>query len=293
MILKSGAPVESLIMKNFVCKNKSMYMKVITALIIIVLLIIFAPNNKTPIYNSGHPSGINNPISFVKSGVNDYTNLSTPFTVNSYASGQNNSQLLEMYYISSTGTLLNASAQMMLPDDWSGYYLYVYVYEVSENRSWVLNPGFQGSLTNWVPVINDQPSSTNNISVTFVADGHGVGDDAVEFAINGSYDGVSSYRYDSHDGGYIEQTFTVPRGEVVWAGLKLDYKAWTLNNWGMTGAFRIYVTIEGSNVWRKSFDDIILNDTWLSTDLISLSTAIFNLPADQAVTMQVLSLIHI
>ena len=272
-------------MKDLIYKN--MCVKICVTLLIITMLIMFAPNSNTQTYNSTPTSTINSPSSFIESGVSDYTNLSAPLTVNSYAYGQNNSQFLEMYYISSNGTLFNASAQMILPDDWSGYYLYVYVYEISENRSWVLNPGFQDSLANWTTGQYDNPAHTNVIQVTFADDGHDIGDDAVEFFIDGYDRGDGFYTYDTSDSGWVDQTFTVPRGEIIWAGLKLDYEAWTDSIWGMTGMFRLYVNVEGTLVWSKSFDDIAAESTWYSTDFIEVPTSLFNLPTDQNISIRV------
>ncbi|MHA1505791.1 MAG: MSCRAMM family protein [Candidatus Asgardarchaeia archaeon] len=216
-----------------------------------------------------------------------YENVTSPLLINEFAFGSNLSQEIILKYLSN-GTILNSSAQIQLPYTWEGYHLEAYIYEISENRSWVYNPGFQNSLSPWTNGTSDVGSHTNNPQSSWVDDGHGTDDDCVSFSMVGEYyDITGHYYYDAGDSAWVEQTFTVPRGQVLWAGITFEYSAETQSSWGMTGFFNIFVEVEGVSVRRIPFDTIYSEGDWYSTGMIEIDKSIFNLPLDNNITLKI------
>ncbi|MHA1265283.1 MAG: hypothetical protein ACTSRS_08635 [Candidatus Helarchaeota archaeon] len=89
---------------------------------------------------------------------------------------------------------------------------------------------------------------------------------------------------DEVDGGYttgdkvwIEQQLQINRSDVCWAGIMFDY--WAFNTFApYTGSFKIYVAINDTEVYSKSFSDISAFQRWFSTGLIPINTSAIPLP---------------
>ena len=210
----------------------------------------------------------NNPSS------SDFSNVTSPLTVMKWAQGVNESQEITLYYNSTANITTWDTAEMVLPETWQGYQLNVYVYELTENRTWLNNTGFQNTYKPWINNTIDIGGS-NNIFAQWEKDGHGTGDDCILLGEDGRL--VSDfYYYDQGDMAYFEQNFTVPRGEVVWAGFILEYDASTDSVWEMTGMFKLSVYIDGTLVWDIHFDAIPAENTWYSTGIIPFNASLIN-----------------
>ena len=212
---------------------------------------------------------------------NDYSTTTSPLTVVKWAQGSNTSRQITLYYNSTSNTTTWDAAEMVLPETWQGYKLNVYVYELTENRTWVNNTGFQNTYDPWVNGTVDAggPFSQNNIFALWVDDGHESGDDCILLGEDGRETVTAQgtfYYYDQGDMAYFEQDFTVPRGEVVWAGFILEYNASTDSTWEMTGMFKLSVYIGGTLVWDIHFDAIPAENTWYSTGIISFNASLIN-----------------
>ncbi len=242
------------------------------ALISILMLIILL----LPLNGSNNPAVAEASTSTTSS--NDYSTTTSPLTVMKWAQGSNTSQEVTLYYNSTSGATTWDTAQMVLPENWAGYELDVSVYELAENRTWVNNTGFQNIPDPWTNGTIDN-SGANTLYAQWEDDGHGVGDDCIFLGEDGRATTTAQgtfYYYDQGDTAYFEQTFSIPRGEVTWAGLILDYSAWTNSTWGMTGMFRLAVYINNVVVWAISFDSISAENVWYSTGLISVNTSLIN-----------------
>jgi len=192
----------------------------------------------------------------------------------------------QMTYIPGSGTS-DFNAQVPIGTGWEAYEAQVSITGMTENRTWITNPGFQGGDSGWT----SSPYSTagySDVDAYWVDDGHGSGDDCVEVDIN-SDDLNPPFYYDEGDRAWYRQDTTVDRGSVVWAGLRLDYWADTVDDthYGMTGSFRIYAMIETVEIWNKVFSDIGAEETWYSSGLVSVNPTVFNLPGDTTVSTEV------
>ncbi|MFW9817922.1 MAG: hypothetical protein ACFFEW_18580, partial [Candidatus Thorarchaeota archaeon] len=87
---------------------------------------------------------------------------------------------------------------------------------------------------------------------------------------------------------WAEQTLSISRGDVVWAGFRLDY--WIESDWGADGFVAIFVSIETNDytqrVWQKSFPDIDNEMVWYDSGLITIpDLSIFDLSDGVLVTV--------
>ncbi|MBD3157835.1 MAG: hypothetical protein GF309_03510, partial [Candidatus Lokiarchaeota archaeon] len=207
-------------------------------------------------------------------GTGEYGNRTDIFTGNS------------MQYLP-TNTTANASVSIPTSDGWEGYRLESRVFDLTENRTWMTSPGFEGGLGAWsFGTTGDSGDSYPDYK--WIEDGHGSGDDCIYLEIN-STDTSDPYLFDSGDAAYATQTQSVSRGDVVWAGFRLDYWADTLDDthYGMTGSFSIYVNVEGQEVWELVFDDIAAEETWYDSGLIEIPESLFDLLSDSNVDIEV------
>ncbi|MFX1483145.1 MAG: hypothetical protein ACFFCP_08145 [Promethearchaeota archaeon] len=174
-----------------------------------------------------------------------------------------------MRYFPSNGSTSTTSVSVPMDPDWEGHKLSAELTDLTENRTWVQDPDFENDPASWS--YNNYPVA-GGASASWLSDGHGAGDDCVEFAIPG--DPTEFER------AWTEQTFTVNRGDVVWAGFRLDY--WIDSSWGAYGFVAIFVSIETNDfaqrVWQKSFNDIDNPQTWYDSGLIEIpDLSIFDL----------------
>ena len=247
-------------------------------LILIILLLPLNGENNTAIAETNTNTNI--------TPSNDYSNITAPLTVMKWAQGSNTSQEVTLYYNSTSGTTTWDTAQMVLPEDWTGYKLYTYVYELAENRSWVENPSFNGTETPWVSGEYDIVGYDN----TFIREWRTGGLDGngyIRVQENGFLSG-SFYRYDEGDRVWYNQTFSVPRGQVVWAGLHFNYRIECA--WVSKAFFLIYVEINGQMVWWEDFPSI--NTTaWQDSGIIEITDKLylFNLPSNITLEVGLLS----
>ncbi|MHA2301472.1 MAG: hypothetical protein ACXACD_11010, partial [Candidatus Thorarchaeota archaeon] len=195
----------------------------------------------------------------------------------------------QIIYSPGTGTTTETSIYIPMEDDWEGHELFVGVYDLTENRTWTQDPDMENSPGSWSLDTNPVGAGAQPYS-QWTTDGHGAGDDCLEVGITsppttgGSNNGDPSV----DESAFAYQTFSVPRGDVRWAGLRLDYwgdaqYAWA--NHSLNGFVAIYVSIEtsghSSRIWQKSFGEIALNRTWYDSGLIPINDlSIFDLSDD-------------
>ncbi len=216
----------------------------------------------------------------------EYTGTSSYLPAAEYG---NRSDLFEgkrMYYDPTTGT---TGTNVLVPtgQDWEAYHVDAEISGLTENRTWYTNPDFTGSATGWTLGTAGAGGNSNPIS-EWMENGTAPGDDCIHFEIDSTSSGPT-YWYDADDRAYITQTATIPRGDVVWAGLRLNYWADTTDDshYGMTGSFLIYANVEGSRVWTMVFSDIGAEETWYDSGIIRVQNSIFNLPTDQSVSLEI------
>mgnify|MGYP005639990941 CR=1 FL=1 len=207
------------------------------------------------------------------SSSNDYSTTTSPLTVMKWAQGSNTSQQITLYYNSTSNTTTWDTAQMILPETWQGYKLDVYVYELTENRTWVNNTGFQNTVDPWVSDYNDGGGS-NTFYAQWRDDGHGDGDDCILLGEDGRYGA-----YDPGDAVWFEQNFSVRGGnvgEVVWAGLILEFNVSSASGaWSNTLGFGLTVYINNQPVLPIGLATYEVN-VWHSSGLISINPSLIN-----------------
>ncbi|MFX1261339.1 MAG: hypothetical protein ACFFAZ_04565 [Promethearchaeota archaeon] len=174
----------------------------------------------------------------------------------------------QMLYSPGTGTTTETSVSIPMGDDWEGHELFVEVYDLTENRTWIQDPDMESSPSTWtlgtVPVGGGAQPYAN-----WLTDGHGAGDDCAQFEM---YDPTPPGDPSVGERAYARQNVAVNRGDVVWAGLRLDY--WIDSAWGADGFVAVYVAVETNDytqrVWQKSFADVDLAQTWYDSGLVVL-----------------------
>ena len=216
----------------------------------------------------------------------EWSGDSSELMASEYGNTTLNSPGVTMKYLPSNVTT-GAQASVSTGTDWEAYQVRSDLTNVYENRTWTQNPDLTGSSTGWTLGTTSGGSYSTEVS-QYNASGHGTSDGCFDFFLN-SNSGSAPYYYSSGDRAWAQQTMTVPRGQVVWAGLRTDYWAETRDNthYGMTGAFSIYATVEGINVWELSFTAIGAERTWYDSGMIYIPPSVFNLPTDQNVLMQI------
>lgn len=216
----------------------------------------------------------------------EWSGLSDPLTGFEYGSSVNPFPAQKMHYTPGIGTS-TAQADVFIGADWEAYEAQAHISSLTENRTWITNPGFQGSATGWTTQ-NTNVGSYSTPAASWLANGHGPGDDCILLDINSNSAGPT-YWYDAGDIAAYRQDTTVNRGAVVWSALRLDYWARTVDDthYNMTGSFRIFANVEGVDVWRIVFGDIQAEQTWYNTGLVSADPAIFGLPGDTSITTTV------
>ena len=214
----------------------------------------------------------------------EWSTLSSPLIGSEYGSSTNLIEDLQMKYL--TGSTTQATVEIPMGDDWEAYHTDVDVTSLTENRTWVQNPGFQDNSSPWA--ITPTNSSTQSIANgSWVKDGHGLGDDCVEVGMVSKHSNPP-YKYDVNTKAWVRQTFSFDRGDVVWAGYNFDYWAETRDGvfYNMTGSFQLYLDINGTHVWRKVFETIPEERTWYNTGLNSFDISFLSSPSIEALTAE-------
>ena len=85
----------------------------------------------------------------VASGVwHAYSGIGAGIHAGQYANRSISFDSVKVQYDPSTATT-TASPSVPIGKDWTGYYMEASLSHITENRTWVKNPGFQGSATGW------------------------------------------------------------------------------------------------------------------------------------------------
>jgi hypothetical protein len=216
----------------------------------------------------------------------EWLGLSDPLIGSEYGNSTNSFLNQQMKYIPSSGTT-TTQANIAIGTDWEAYQAQIAISSLTENRTWITNPGFDSGYTGWTRVATSSAGSST-VSASWNATGHGVGDACVEVDINSDSTGAPYY-YDAGDAAWYQQVTSVTRGAVVWSALRMDYWADTVDDthYNMTGSFRLYANVEGTDIWTKVFGDIGAEETWYNTGLVSISPSTFGLPGDTSITTQI------
>ena len=196
-----------------------------------------------------------------------------------------------MDYDSGTSSLSTANLSVPLGEGWESYGVYADVTSITENRTWINNSGLDDS-SNWSFETDDIPSTfgpsyTNALTSQWQADGHGTGNGAAYFYMDGYYydagGGLYGDWYDVGDKAYMVQNLTIDRGDVTSLGISLDY--WADVAWAgyMTGFFEIFVSVGdpdsgGEYLWSIPFDAIADDGIWYSTGFVSVDPSVMSLP---------------
>jgi hypothetical protein len=230
----------------------------------------------SPMYNPTEPGYLN-----AEQGWTTWSGTSSGLPAQEYGNRSDIFASNQMRYSSVTSSTSNTSVSVPIGTDWESYELFSGISDLTENRTWVQDPDMENSPSSW---------TLNQVSIgggaapsaSWLANGHGAGDDCVQFEIAGGGDPSEGER------AWAQQTFSVNRGDVVWAGFRLDY--WVDSDWGADGFVAIWVSIETNDytqrVWQKSFPDIDQAQTWYDSGLIILpDLSIFDLSDGVLVTV--------
>jgi hypothetical protein len=210
-----------------------------------------------------------------------WSGTSSGLPVQSYGNRSDTFLDNQMRYFPSNSSTSGTSVSIPMDPTWEGHELFVDITDLTENRTWVQDPDMENSPSSWT--LDDFPVGGGaSPSASWLSDGHGAGNDCVQFEIAGGGDPSVGER------AWAEQTFTVNRGDVVWAGFRLDY--WIDSDWGADGFVAIFVSIETNDytqrVWQKSFPDVDQAMVWYDSGLITLpDLSIFDLSDGVMVTV--------
>lgn len=249
------------------------------------------------------PLGIDEkPVVLSEQGMTTWQGLSSGIPTVAYGNRTDTHLNNQMLYSPGTGTTTDTSVYIPMENDWEGHELFVGVYDLTENRTWTQDPDMESSPGSWTLGTNPVGTGAQPYS-QWSSNGHGAGDDCLEVGITsppttgGSNNGDPSV----DESAFANQTFAVPRGDVRWAGLRLDYWGdaqfpWANNS--LNGFVAIYVSVEtaghASRVWQKSFGEIPLNRTWYDSGLIPLDDlSIFDLSDDVYIEVGIFSQITV
>jgi len=227
----------------------------------------------------------------VASGVwKSYSGIGAGNPAGQYANRTVSYEDIKIHYDPASGTSY-ATPSVPIGKDWTGYYMDAHLTHITENRTWVTNPGFQGSATGWTLGTSDA-GSANTMNSFWEDDGHGTNDDDVRFTIDGRYSS-GNYWYDNGDHVYARQTVTVDRGTITWMAFSMDYQAETRDttHYGMTGSFVLYMIINSTNVndrdWTLAFSQIGAENVWYNTGLINLDPSLLDLDNGDTFTIEI------
>ncbi len=202
----------------------------------------------------------------------DYNGEGNARFVHEVANRTDGNQAVFLFYDSSTQTAGTDSASVVLPPSWTGYRLDYSIYDLYENRTWALNPSFNGGSSQWTSGYNDLGGS-NTFAQTWQSGGPD-GNGYVRVQEDGRWDGAY-YRYDNNDRTWWTQTFSVNRSDMNWVAIKMDYRVDSA--WGSNALFNVYVRINGTQVWAKGFQSV--GDTnWHNTGFLELDVGLFDIP---------------
>ncbi len=229
----------------------------------------------------------------ISQALSEYSGTGDALDVYEYGDRTDTFAATQLRYIPGSGTT-SATDSVPLGSNWEGYRLFANITNLSENRTWVRNPGFDDT-SYWTFGHNDlQPYTDDSGNPHYVNSFiHQVDSGVASLGIDGeytsySYDGSGGgntwYWYDAGDYAYVQQSMSIDRGNVFWAAVSLSYRvttAWDRYGYTPTGFFEIYVTIISNGVRHKVWSrvyDAIPSENWYNTGLIPVSPDIFTLP---------------
>ena len=132
-----------------------------------------------------------------------------------------------------------------------------------------------------------ESSGRDRARSSWLSTGHGTGNGSPGFIIDGYYHdaggGLYGYWYNPGTKAFVKQDLVVPRGQITWLGISLDYYA-ACRGWSaMTGFFELFVSAGdpdagGVYLWNKQFDKIAAENTWYSTGLLPVDASSITLP---------------
>ncbi len=194
------------------------------------------------------------------------------------------------------GIAAYSSTGMVYIDDAGNHRVYTYNNVTGGTSSWGSDGSGNGNFHfNYGIAVNStgyiyttESSARDRPASTWSATGHGAGNPSPDFVLNGFYHdaggGLYGYWYNPGTKAFVSQKLSIPRGQITWLGISLDYYA-SCRGWGgyMTGFFQLFVSIGdpdagGTYLWSKAFDAIAAPNTWYSTGLLPVSTSSITLP---------------
>ncbi|RDE14903.1 MAG: hypothetical protein C4K49_06815 [Candidatus Thorarchaeota archaeon] len=149
-----------------------------------------------------------------------------------------------------------------------------------------INTGIAVNATGYV--YTTESGGEGRLASKWLSTGHGTGNGAPSFLIDGYWhdagSGLYGYWYNPGDKAFIRQDLAIPRGQVTWLGISLDYYA-DCRGWAnyMTGFFELFVSAGdpdsgGRFLWNRQFDKIADDNIWYSTGIIPISPSLLTLP---------------
>ncbi|MFW9831073.1 MAG: hypothetical protein ACFFD8_04800 [Candidatus Thorarchaeota archaeon] len=202
----------------------------------------------------------------------DYAGVGAPRPVHEVANRTDGNQDVFLFYDGATQTAGTDSANVVLPPGWTGYRLDYSIYDLYENRTWALNPSFNGAATSWTSGYNDL-GGANTFTQSWQSGGLD-GNGYVRVQEDGRWESPY-YRYDNNDRTWWTQTFSVNRSNIAWVALKMDYRV--NSAWGSNALFNVYIRINGSQVWAKGFQSV--GDTnWHNSGFLEFDAGLFDIP---------------
>ncbi|MHA2148349.1 MAG: hypothetical protein ACXACG_00470 [Candidatus Thorarchaeota archaeon] len=236
-------------------------------------------------HSTSLPIGFDNQYTTSEQGWTSWSGTSSGLFTQEYGNRTDLFDGNQMGYFESNSSTTDTTMTVPLGTGWEGHEMIVELSDLTENRTWVQDPDLEDDPASWT--YDDQPVGGGaSPSSYWLEDGHGVGDDCIEFEIAEFGDPGEFER------AWAEQTFTVNRGDVVWAGFRLDY--WIESDWGADGFVAIFVSIETNDyaqrVWHKSFVDVDQEMTWYDSGLIEIpDLSIFDLSDGVVITVGLFS----
>jgi hypothetical protein len=203
-------------------------------------------------------------------GWTEWSGESSELTGAEFGNSSNSFPDRQMKYLPTNTTTDNA-VEVSTGTGWDAYYVRADIIDLTENRTWTEHPDFTDDSSDWT--LSTVGGGGNSLPISdWNASGHGLNDDCLHFEID-SQSGGPTFWYDANDRAYAQQTMNIPRGDVVWSGLRLDYWADTEDDshYGMTGSFSIYVDVEGTRIWELVFDAIQAEETWYDSGLVTVT----------------------
>ena len=129
-------------------------------------------------------------------GWTEWSDISSPLIGAEFGNSTNILDDTQMTYVPGSGTT-DFTAEIPTGTDWEAYEAQVSITDLTENRTWIQNPGFDTGTGSWT-LVTTSSAGYSTVSATYDANGHGAGNGAVEVEID-SDSGGAPYYYDNND----------------------------------------------------------------------------------------------